>query len=305
MYLDGELQDEETLSDEVKAGYAASSNPPVFQAIEFNSSWVTNYREGNEFHGRLWNVSVCPRALTQEQIAYCYRGMSDRGLQLLNWYGGAYWAFDDGTGYIVSQTAGTDMGDIDFSHTTRVDDESSGAYVDADVSQYVQWKADSLNELSYEMRYKSLDRAERLANEAWREAAGGTSSQRAEALNNRAFCAFMRMDFERASALYRQASEASGNEVERLAADVGMMKICQRTSMNKEFYDYRNSARRRIRRINEDGQLLEGRLKKRMNYALSEFHIVSGIYYYYLEQDEEALDSIDSVPLSTLRGDRG
>ena len=38
MYLDGELQDEETLSDEVKAGYAASSNPPVFQAIEFNSS---------------------------------------------------------------------------------------------------------------------------------------------------------------------------------------------------------------------------------------------------------------------------
>ena len=166
-------------------------------------------------------------------------------------------------------------------------------------------KADSLNELSYEMRYKSLDRAERLADEAWREAAGGTSSQRAEALNNRAFCAFMRMDFERASALYRQASEASGNEVERLASDVGMMKICQRTSMNKEFYDYRNSARRRIRRINEDGQLLEGRLKKRMNYALSEFHIVSGIYYYYLEQDEEALASIDSVPLSTLRGDRG
>lgn len=150
MYLDGELQDEETLSDEVKAGYAASSNPPVFQAIEFNSSWVTNYREGNEFHGRLWNVSVCPRALTQEQIAYCYRGMSDRGLQLLNWYGGAYWAFDDGTGYIVSQTAGTDMGDIDFSHTTRVDDESSGAYVDADVSQYVQWKADSLNDFSGE-----------------------------------------------------------------------------------------------------------------------------------------------------------
>ena len=150
MYLDGELQDEEALSDEVKAGYAASSNPPVFQAIEFNSSWVTNYREGNEFHGRLWNVSVWPRALTQEQIAYCYRGMSDRGLQLLNWYGGAYWAFDDGTGYIVSQTAGTDMGDIDFSHTTRVDDESSGAYVDADVSQYVQWKADSLNDFSGE-----------------------------------------------------------------------------------------------------------------------------------------------------------
>ena len=27
------------------------------------------------------------------------------------------------------------------------------------------------------------------------------------------------------------------------------MKICQRTAMNKEFYDYRNSALRRMKRI--------------------------------------------------------
>ena len=31
-----------------------------------------------------------------------------------------------------------------------------------------------------------------------------------------------------------------------------MMKICQRTAMNKEFYDYRNSALRRMKRINDD-----------------------------------------------------
>lgn len=166
--------------------------------------------------------------------------------------------------------------------------------------------ADSLNALSYESRYKSLDRSEQLAEEAWREAEKGTPSQRAEALNNRAFCAFMRMDFERAAALYRQASEASRNEVERLVADVGQMKICQRTSMNKDFYDWRNSALRRIRRINEDKALLDGaHLRKRMNYALSEFYIVSGIYYYYLEQDREALASIDSIPSDALRGDRG
>ena len=166
-------------------------------------------------------------------------------------------------------------------------------------------RADSLNALSYEMRYKNLEEASRLADEAWR-AAAGSGSRKAEALNNRAFCAFMEMDFERAAALYRQASETGGNEIERLIADVGMMKICQRTSMNKEFYDYRNSALRRIRRLQEDsGFRSDAHLLRRMNYALSEFGIVSGIYYYYLEQDRESLAAIDSIPPATLRDDEG
>lgn len=165
--------------------------------------------------------------------------------------------------------------------------------------------ADSLNMLSYESRYKNLEEASRLADEAWEAAEEGGSSQKAEALNNRAFCAFMKMDFGRAIELYREASDASGNEIERLVSDVGMMKICQRTSMNKEFYDYRNSALRRIRRISEDGGVLaDARLRKRMDYALSEFYIVSAIYYHYLEQDDEASASIDSVPSATLRDDR-
>ena len=40
--------------------------------------------------------------------------------------------------------------------------------------------------------------------------------------------------------------------MECLIADIGMMKICQRTAMNKEFYDYRNSALRRMKRISDD-----------------------------------------------------
>ena len=166
-------------------------------------------------------------------------------------------------------------------------------------------QADSLNSLSYEMRYKNLAEAERLAESALLVADRSTS-RRAEALNGLAFCAFMKMDFERSAGLYRQASEAGRNEIERLVADVGLMKICQRTSMNKEFYDYRNSALRRMRRLQEDrGYLRDPRLRKRLNYALSEFYIVSGVYYYYLEQDRESLASIDSISPVMLRGDRG
>ena len=58
----------------------------------------------------------------------------------------AFWAFDDGFGYKVRQTGGNyQMGEIDFSKTTRVDVED-GPYVDADVSDYVTWISDSNND---------------------------------------------------------------------------------------------------------------------------------------------------------------
>ena len=164
-------------------------------------------------------------------------------------------------------------------------------------------RADSLNQVAYALRYSNLATSVQAAHEAFRLAAGN-SELRAEALNNEAFCAFMRMDFERASKLYRLALGGSDNEIESLIADVGMMKICQRTAMNKEFYDYRNSAIRRMKRIREDEkQVTDKHLKQRLNYAVSEFYIVSGIYFYYLQQQEESLRSIDSVDVDAIRGD--
>ena len=164
-------------------------------------------------------------------------------------------------------------------------------------------RVDSLNRVAYEARYKNLSLSSHAATEALKLADGYASGQ-AEALNNMGFCAFMRMDFEHAARLFQKASEASRNEVERLVADVGMMKICQRTSMNKEFYDYHNSAMQRLERINEDRSSLEKKgLEGRLNYAISEFYIVSGIYYYYLQQDKESLQAINAVPEETLKGD--
>ena len=165
------------------------------------------------------------------------------------------------------------------------------------------WHVDSLNRFSYEMRYKDLDASARAADSACK-LSGSYANLRSEALNNKGFCAFMYMDFEAASRLYRQASSASDNEIERLIADVGMMKICQRTSMNKEFYDYRNSALRRMKRIAEEAaSITDAHDKQRLNYALSEFYIASGIYYYYLQQDKESMQAINSITESMLEND--
>ena len=43
----------------------------------------------------------------------------------------------------------------------------------------------------------------------------------------------MNMDFDRAEALHKEVYKLTKNELELLIADIGLMKICQRTAMNK------------------------------------------------------------------------
>jgi len=164
--------------------------------------------------------------------------------------------------------------------------------------------ADSLNRWSYELRYKDLDASEQAAREAMR-VGGKYSSVQAEALNNLAFCAFMRMDFEGADSLLNEVYAETANELECLVADVGMMKVCQRTAMNKEFYDYRNSALRRMKRIGEDeAAMADEHILQRFNYACSEFHITSSVYYYYSQQEAQSLASINEIDVHRdLEGD--
>lgn len=164
-------------------------------------------------------------------------------------------------------------------------------------------RIDSLNEAAYNLRYKNLGASTHAANEAY-AGSGKYTDGRMQALNNMAFCAFMRMDFEQAARIYRKVEASSRNEIEILIAEVGMMKIAQRTSMNKDFYDYRNRAQRRIRLIDEDrGAISSTSMKKRLEYAISEFHIVSGIYYYYLQQYKRSIEAIYSVNESALEND--
>lgn len=154
----------------------------------------------------------------------------------------------------------------------------------------------SLNGKAYAYRYRSLDSSYKYANEAYRQV-NFYKSGKAEASNNLGFCAFMAMDFDRAEALHKEVYKLTKNELELLIADIGLMKICQRTAMNKEFYDYRNSALKRMKRIREESDLFADRHEAlRLDYAFTEFFIVSSIYYYYLQQRQEAITSLNRIP---------
>ena len=155
---------------------------------------------------------------------------------------------------------------------------------------------DSLNGKAYAYRYRSLDSSYKYADVAYRQV-NFYKSGKAEASNNLGFCAYMNMDFDRAEALHKEVYKLTKNELELLIADIGLMKICQRTAMNKEYYDYRNSALRRMKRIREESDLFADRHETlRLDYAFTEFFIVSSIYYYYLQQRQEAIDALNQIP---------
>lgn len=155
---------------------------------------------------------------------------------------------------------------------------------------------DSLNGKAYAYRYRSLDSSYKYADAAYRQV-NFYKSGKAEASNNLGFCAYMNMDFDRAEALHKEVYKLTKNELELLIADIGLMKICQRTAMNKEYYDYRNSALRRMKRIREESDLFADQHETlRLDYAFTEFFIVSSIYYYYLQQRQEAIDALNQIP---------
>lgn len=165
-------------------------------------------------------------------------------------------------------------------------------------------RVDSLNQAAYSFRYKNLDSLYEAAEQA-SQSVRFYRSGKAEACNNLAFHAFMQMDYEKAEELYLSVRDQTQNELELLVADIGLMRVYQRTAMNKEFYDYRISALRRLNRIAEDDALFaEGRGCKRLEYARAEFYLVSAVYYYYLQQRSEALECIRRVPeVTTLAAD--
>ncbi|MCD8310461.1 MAG: DUF5112 domain-containing protein [Prevotellaceae bacterium] len=153
------------------------------------------------------------------------------------------------------------------------------------------FRVDSLNAVAYSARYKDLERSRVAADAAYRET-GFYGLGKAEACNNLGFHAFMRMDFDEAERLHREVYSLTKNELELLVADIGLMRICQRTARNKEFYDYYNSASRRMKRIAEESDLFTDRHgRTRLDYARSEFYMVAAVYHYYLQQHREALDA--------------
>lgn len=103
---------------------------------------------------------------------------------------------------------------------------------------------DILNKRSYSFHYRNLDSTLYYATKAY-ELSGSYDDGKAEALNNLAFVNIVKMEYDAAFNKLNSLVGITDNQVELLIADIQMMRLCQRQSRNKEFYDYHESALQR------------------------------------------------------------
>ena len=91
---------------------------------------------------------------------------------------------------------------------------------------------DSLNQVAYAFVIKTwIHPAMRHQGPTVKSAS--INKEKRKASNNLGFCAFMRMDFEQAEKFHMDVYNLTKNELELLIADIGLMKIYQRTALNK------------------------------------------------------------------------
>lgn len=158
-------------------------------------------------------------------------------------------------------------------------------------------EADRLNTMSYAFHYRDIDSASFFAKKALALSADYPAGK-AEAYNNLAFSFIVRMDYKEAYRLLDSVVLSTDNQLELFVADVQYMRLCQRESKNKKFYDYRERALSRLKRIEEEENSLSSRMQKRLLYAKSEFFIICSTYYYYVGLLKQSKDAIRQIDLS-------
>ncbi len=165
-----------------------------------------------------------------------------------------------------------------------------------------QAAVDKLNSLSYTYHYRDIDSTEYYAKQAL-EASLSYDDGRAEALNGLAFVAMVRMDYHRADSLLVEATSLTDNQLELLVTYVQQMRLCQRRSKNREFYEYREKAVQAQKRINEERNQLSSRQLSRLRYAESEMAIVTSTYYYYVGLERQSVDALLQLDIDEVRHD--
>ncbi len=167
-------------------------------------------------------------------------------------------------------------------------------------------RADRQNYLSYSFHYRNLDSVEHYSR--WQRPTMWSNGSDydagvAESHNNQAFVRIAKMDYQTAEYLLKLIPEETDNQIEILISNVQMMRLCQRRSRNKDFYDFRERAITCMKRIDEERDILSPRQQSRLLYAESEFAIVNSTYYYYVGLERQSVEALRQINLHELQRD--
>ena len=161
---------------------------------------------------------------------------------------------------------------------------------------------DKLNAISYAYHYRNIDSTEYYAKQAY-DLSAHYDKGHAEALNNLAFTDIVKMQYNEAEQRLNEIPQITDNQTELLISYVQQMRLCQRRSRNREFYEYRENAMEALRRIDEERAQLNECQLQRLRYAESEMAIVTSTYYYYVGLERQAIDALQNIDANDLRND--
>ena len=160
-----------------------------------------------------------------------------------------------------------------------------------------------LNEKAISYLWNNLDSAEQYARFAL-DVTRRHSDEHAKAINTLARIAFMRMDYMQAWELYSSVPSITSNTLEVVASQIGLMRICQRTSDNVSFYQYRNEILLNLRALHEEQEALNSAQLDRLLSLERSFRMESAQYWFELEQLGQAgREMAYVVPDNRLRDD--
>ncbi len=160
-----------------------------------------------------------------------------------------------------------------------------------------------LNEKAISYLWNNLDSAEQYARFAL-DVTRRHSDEHAKAVNTLARIAFMRMDYTQAWELYSSVSSITNNTLEIVGSQIGLMRICQRTSDNVSFYQYRNEILLNLRALHEEQEVLNSAQLDRLLSLERSFRMESAQYWFELEQLGQAgREMAYVVPDNRLRDD--
>jgi len=160
-----------------------------------------------------------------------------------------------------------------------------------------------LNEKAISYLWNNLDSAEQYARFAL-DVTRRHSDEHAKAVNTLARIAFIRMDYTQAWQLYSSVPSITGNTLELVASQIGLMRICQRTSDNVSFYEFRNSILLNLRALHEEQEALNSAQMDRLLSLERSFRMESAQYWFELEQLGQADRELAYViPDNRLRDD--
>jgi len=145
---------------------------------------------------------------------------------------------------------------------------------------------DSLNQLSYKVRYTSIDSACTLAKEAM-SLSDHYQDGRMEALCNIGHAMIQSMRYDSAMVCFYDVRRHADNRLLVLHADIGMMRVCKLLAMNREFCTYRSEAEKLMDMLEKNENDMNEHQMYLWNVCQATFHGVMTDYMSFMRQKDE------------------